>query len=340
MIRYCLALILCFLPAYGQSEPVKAEARLTPAGNKPVAKPIARTIAKATAKPAAKPAAKAAPRAAARQGKPVRAVKRAAPVVAETFNPDLLDVQSSAALVVNLQSGEVVFNKNINAVAPIASITKLMTAMVVLDAKLPLDEAIALTDEDLDLVKGTGSRLQLGTVLTRDEMLRLALMSSENRAASALARAYPGGVAAFVREMNLKAIALDMMQTTFVDGTGLSSGNVSTAQDLGKLVTAAYQYPLIRQYSTGNGYSVQAISGRMLEFRNTNALIPSPEWNIELSKTGYIREAGRCLVMHTVIAGSPVVIVLLDSWGRLSRSGDANRIKKWIEYHAGRMSLG
>ena len=249
-------------------------------------------------------------------------------------------MQSSAALVVNLQSGEVVFNKNVNAVAPIASITKLMTAMVVLDAKLPLDEAIALTDEDLDLIKGTGSRLQLGTVLTRDEMLRLALMSSENRAASALARAYPGGVAAFVREMNLKAIALDMMHTTFVDGTGLSSGNVSTAQDLGKLVTAAYQYPLIRQYSTGNGYTVQAVNGRTLEFRNTNALIPSPGWNIELSKTGYIREAGRCLVMQTVIAGAPVVIVLLDSWGRLSRSGDANRIKKWIEYHAGRMSAG
>ncbi len=325
MLRYCLTLILCFLPAYGHSKPVKAEARLTPVGNKPVAKPAART------------AAKAAPRAEAHQGK--RVVKRAAPAP-EPFNPDVLDVQSSAALVVNLQSGDVIYNKNVNAVAPIASITKLMTAMVVLDAKLPLDESIALTDEDLDLIKGTGSRLQLGTVLTRDEMLRLALMSSENRAASALARAYPGGVAAFVREMNLKAMALDMMQTSFVDGTGLSSGNVSTAQDLGKLVTAAYQYPLIRQYSTGNGYAVQSVGGRTLEFRNTNALIPSPAWNIELSKTGYIREAGRCLVMHTVIAGAPVVIVLLDSWGRLSRSGDANRIKKWIEYHAGRMSSG
>ncbi len=327
MIRYCLILMLLVLPGYGHGKPAKAEARLTPVGNKSAAKPAARA------------AAKAAPRTAARAGNPVRAPKRAAPSP-ELFNPDVLDVQSSAALVVNLQSGEVVYNKNVNAVAPIASITKLMTAMVVLDAKLPLDEAIALTDEDLDLIKGTGSRLQLGTVLTRDEMLRLALMSSENRAASALARAYPGGVAAFVREMNLKAIALDMMHTTFVDGTGLSSGNVSTAQDLGKLVTAAYQYPLIRQYSTGNGYTVQAVNGRMLEFRNTNALIPSPGWNIELSKTGYIREAGRCLVMHTVIAGAPVVIVLLDSWGRLSRSGDANRIKKWIEYHAGRMSIG
>ena len=130
------------------------------------------------------------------------------------------------------------------------------------------------------------------------------------------------------------------MHTSFVDGTGLSSSNVSTAQDLAKMVTAAYQYPLIRQYSTGNGYAVQTVSGRTLEFRNTNALIPSPEWNIELSKTGYIREAGRCLVMQTVISGAPVVIVLLDSWGRLSRAGDANRIKKWIEYHAGRMTVG
>jgi D-alanyl-D-alanine endopeptidase (penicillin-binding protein 7) len=305
-----------------------------------------RAAAATTAKPA-KPvpkavskAAKAAPRVAVRQGKNMRIVRRAGPPPPEPFNPDVLDVQSSAALVVNMQSGDVVYNKNITAVAPIASITKLMTAMVVLDAKLPLDEHISLTEEDLDHLKYTGSRLQIGTVLTRDDMLRLALMSSENRAASALARAYPGGIAAFVREMNLKAISLDMMQTAFVDSTGLSSSNVSTAQDLAKMVTAAYQYPLIRQYSTGNGYAVQTVSGRMLEFRNTNALIPSPDWNIELSKTGYIREAGRCLVMQTVIAGSPVVIVLLDSWGRLSRSGDANRIKKWIEYHAGRMHVG
>jgi D-alanyl-D-alanine endopeptidase (penicillin-binding protein 7) len=297
-------------------------------------------VATKVAKPTVKAVAKAAPRATARQGKSMQVAKRTAPPAPEIFNPDVLDLQSTAALVVNMQSGNVVYNKNINAVAPIASITKLMTAMVVLDAKLPLDEQISLTEEDLDHVKNTGSRLQIGTVLTRDEMLRLALMSSENRAASALARAYPGGVTAFVREMNLKAMSLDMMHSSFVDGTGLSRGNVSTAQDLAKMVTAAYQYPLIRQYSTGNGYAVQSFNGRTLEFRNTNALIPSPDWNMELSKTGYIREAGRCLVMQTVIAGSPVVIVLLDSWGRLSRSGDANRIKKWIEYHAGRMHVG
>ena len=271
-----------------------------------------------------------------RAGGKQRFVRRAAPPPPEIFNPDVLDIQSTAVLVVNPSNGNVIYDKNISAVSPIASITKLMTAMVVLDAKLPLDESITLTEDDLDTIKYTGSRLQMGTVLMRDEMLRLALMSSENRAASALGRAYPGGLTAFVREMNLKALSLEMMHTSFVDSTGLSSSNVSTAQDLAKMVTAAYQYPLIRQYSTGNGYAVHTHNGRALEFRNTNSLIVSPDWSIGLSKTGYIREAGRCLVMHTIIAGSPVVIVLLDSWGRLSRAGDANRIKKWIEYHAGR----
>lgn len=330
--KYSLALLLCVISVNGNSEPRKADAWRATATKA--------SSAKVAPKLVAVKGSKAAPRAVVRQGKGVRVVRRAGPPPPEPFNPNVLDVQSTAALVVNLQSGDVVYNKNITAVSPIASITKLMTAMVVLDAKLPLDEPISLTEDDLDHLKNTGSRLQIGTVLTRDEMLRLALMSSENRAASALARAYPGGVTAFVREMNLKAMALDMMQSAFVDSTGLSSSNVSTAQDLAKMVTAAYQYPLIRQYSTGNGYAVQTASGRMLEFRNTNALIPSPEWHIELSKTGYIREAGRCLVMQTVIAGSPVVIVLLDSWGRLSRSGDANKIKKWIEYHAGRMHVG
>jgi serine-type D-Ala-D-Ala endopeptidase (penicillin-binding protein 7) len=267
-----------------------------------------------------------------------RVVKRTvvAPPPPEVFNPDVLDIQSTAALVVNAKDGSVIYDKNIAAVAPIASITKLMTAMVVLDAKLSLDEQLELTEEDMDYLKNTGSRLQIGTVLTRDDMLRLALMSSENRAASALGRAYPGGMAAFIKEMNLKALSLEMTHTSFVDSTGLSSGNVSTAQDLARMVKAAYQYPLIRQYSTGNGHAVYAHNGRALQFGNTNPLIVSPDWSISLSKTGYIREAGRCLVMHTTIAGSPIVIVLLDSWGRLSRAGDANRIKKWIEYHAGR----
>lgn len=266
-----------------------------------------------------------------------RVVRRAAPPPApEVFNPDFLEVQSTAALVVNPNSGKVIYDKNIAAVAPIASITKLMTAMVVLDAKLPLDESITVTEEDLDYLKYTGSRLHVGMSLTRDEMLRLTLMSSENRAAAALGRAYPGGMPAFVREMNLKALSLEMRDTSFVDSTGLSSGNVSTAQDLSKMVLAAYQYPVIRQYSTGNGYAVQTHNGRAMQFGNSNSLVVSPDWQINVSKTGYIREAGRCLVMHTTIANSPIVIVLLDSWGRLSRVGDANRIKRWIEYHAGR----
>jgi serine-type D-Ala-D-Ala endopeptidase (penicillin-binding protein 7) len=270
-------------------------------------------------------------------GKQQRVVRRAvAPPPPEVFNPDVLDVQSTAALVVNTSNGEVIYDKNISAVAPIASITKLMTAMVVLDAKLPLDEIITVSEEDLDYLKNTGSRLHVGMTLTRDEMLRLALMSSENRAAAALGRAYPGGLAAFVKEMNLKALSLEMMHTGFVDSTGLSSGNVSTAKDLTRMVKAAYQYPLIRQYSTDNGYAVVANNGRPMQFGNSNSLVARPDWQVNLQKTGYIREAGRCVVMHTTIANSPIVIVLLDSWGRLSRVGDANRIKKWIEYHAGR----
>ena len=299
--------------------------------------------AMAGAKSVTKPAPRATVRhTAAAHGRPsgVRRVAMMASPAPEVFNPDVLDVQSTAALVVNARDGSVVYEKNTAAVSPIASITKLMTAMVVLDAKLPLDEWITLNEEDLDTVKGTGSRLALGTMLTRDEMLRLALMSSENRAASALGRSYPGGLTAFVKEMNLKAMSLDMMRTSFVDSTGLSAGNVSTAQDLAKMVKAAYDYPLIRQYSIGNGYTVQAVNGRPLEFRNSNSLIVSPDWHINLQKTGYIREAGRCVVMHTTIANSPIVIVLLDSWGRLSRVGDANRIKKWIEYHSGRLVVG
>jgi D-alanyl-D-alanine endopeptidase (penicillin-binding protein 7) len=305
------------------------------AAQQPQRKSVPKAVAgvKALKKPAPRQAAPA-------RGKPAAMRRVAAAPPPEVFNPDVLDVQSTAAIVVNAQDGQLIYEKNTAAMASIASITKLMTAMVVLDAKLPLDEVIMLNEEDLDTVKGTGSRLQLGTQLTRDEMLRLALMSSENRAASALGRAYPGGLTAFVREMNLKALALDMTRTTFVDSTGLSAGNVSTALDLARMVKAAYDYPLIRQYSTGNGYSVQAVNGRLLEFRNSNSLIVSPGWSINLSKTGYIREAGRCLVMHTTIAEAPIVIVLLDSWGRLSRVGDANRIKKWIEYHSGRVVVG
>jgi len=331
MIQRILGFVAaCLLASLVHSAEVHAQTE-QPA-TKSVAKPVAK--AKVPAKPQAK---RTNVRMQKGQYTKVRAHSQPAPIA---VNPEVLDVQSTAAIVVGQEDGDVVFSKNAAAISAIASITKLMTAMVVLDANLPMDEIIPVTEGDIDHVKNTTSRIQIGNALTRDEMLRLALMSSENRAASALARAYPGGTHAFVRDMNLKAITLDMMQSTFVDSTGLSSGNTSSAQDLAKMVLAAYQYPLIRQYSTGNGYTVHSLTGRTMEFRNTNYLISNPEWQIGLSKTGYIREAGRCLVMQATVADRPVVIVLLDSWGRQSRVGDANRIKRWMEYRAANSITG
>lgn len=240
------------------------------------------------------------------------------------------ELKSSAALVVD-QSGRALFAKNVDHVVPIASITKLMTAMVVIDAGLPLTEQIAISNDDKDLIKGTRSRLRIGTVLTRRELLQLALMASENRAAEALTRVFPGGTSAFVVAMNQKAVELGMWRSRFVDGTGLSSDNVSTAQDLTKMVGAAYKYPLIREFTTDSGMTVQLGNGRSMNYSNSNRLVKSHEWQIGLSKTGYISEAGRCLVMQAKIAGKPVIIVLLDSWGKLTRIGDANRIKRWME---------
>ncbi len=243
---------------------------------------------------------------------------------------------SSSVIVVDQQEGTALFSKNTDTVTPIASITKLMTAMVVLDARLPLDEPLYVDNEDLDFVKGTRSRLQVGTALTRGEMLKLALMASENRAASALGRNYPGGIGAFVEGMNRKARDLGMRDTRFVDSTGLNPGNVSTAQDLVRLVEAGMRYPLIRDFSTSTSHVVEVDTGatrsRLMAFSNSNGLVRSGNWDIGLSKTGYISEAGRCLVMQARIAARPVIIVLLDSWGKLSRVADANRIKQWIEY--------
>jgi D-alanyl-D-alanine endopeptidase (penicillin-binding protein 7) len=244
---------------------------------------------------------------------------------------DLSQLKSSSVMVMRQDDGGLLYAKNTNAVVPIASITKLMTAMVVLDASLPLDEPIIISTEDIDDIKGTRSRLKVGSRLTRDDLLRLALMASENRAAAALTRVYPGGTPAFVAAMNEKAMELGMYRSRFVDGTGLSSANVSTARDLSTMVRSAYQYPLIRGYSTDTSYTVTLSNGRSLQYRNSNRLVQNPDWNIGLSKTGYISEAGRCLVMQTVISATPLIIVLLDSWGRLTRIGDANRIRKWIE---------
>ena len=250
-------------------------------------------------------------------------------------------LQSSGALVLDPATGHALYSKNADHVAPIASITKVMTAMVVLDAKLPMDEAIEITADDIDQIKGTGSRLPIGAHFRRDDLMRLALMASDNRAASALGRNYPGGLSAFVDAMNLKAKTLGLTQTRYVDSSGLSPGNVSSPQDLGKLVTAASSYDVIKEYSTTRAVNVTLPdSKRTMKFVNTNGLVRGSDWNIGLSKTGYIAEAGKCLVMHAMIANQPVVIVLLDSWGRLTRIGDANRIKKWLEKHPGKLVSG
>jgi D-alanyl-D-alanine endopeptidase (penicillin-binding protein 7) len=238
--------------------------------------------------------------------------------------------------VLGLEPRRVLYAKNAEAVVPIASITKLMTALVVLESGLALDEPIAIAPEDVDDVKHTRSRLRVGTTLTREALLRLALMSSENRAAAALSRAYPGGREAFVAAMNRKAAQLGMGSTRFVDGTGLSSGNVSSARDLARLVEAAHEHPLIREFTTEAAYTVELGDGRKLNYTNSNGLVRNPAWQIGLSKTGYISEAGRCLVLQARIAGRPIVMVLLDSWGKYSRIGDANRIKRWIEEHVAR----
>nr|WP_294839622.1 D-alanyl-D-alanine endopeptidase [uncultured Methylotenera sp.] len=243
-----------------------------------------------------------------------------------------LKLASAKAMVVNQQTGEVLFAKNTNLPTPIASVTKLMTAMVMLDAHLPMDELLNISDEDVDYLKHTTSRLSVGTTLTRGEMLQLALMASENRAASALGRNYPGGSYAFVKAMNQKAKLLGMNASHFVDSTGLDSNNVSTAQDLAKMVDAAYHYPEIRQVTTLASQEITLYGRRSpLSFVNTNALVRGGKWDIGLSKTGFINEAGRCLVMQAQISGQPVIIVLLDSAGKLTRIGDANRIRKWVE---------
>lgn len=245
---------------------------------------------------------------------------------------------SSAALVVNAQSGERIYEKNSQSLAPIASITKLMTAIVTLDMHLPLDEQITITDADVDTLKNSSSRLMVGTTLTRGEVMHLALMASENRAAHALARTAPGGVEGFVARMNRTAQGLGMLHTRFEDPTGLTSANVSTAQDLIRLVQAAHQYPEIRSYSTSDSYSfVSTLNGREYNFHNTNPLVKNDAWQIGVSKTGYINEAGKCLVMQATINQTPVVIVLLDSAGKLTRIGDAQRIKKWLESSPGAM---
>jgi D-alanyl-D-alanine endopeptidase (penicillin-binding protein 7) len=248
------------------------------------------------------------------------------------LDPAKLRLASLNAVVIDATANRLVYAKGADDVTPIASLTKLMTAMVTLDAGLSLDEPIAIDMDDLDYLKGTTSRLHMGTELPRREMLRLALMSSENRAASSLARTYPGGTPAFVSAMNAKAALLGMTNTRYADPTGLSPRNVSTANDLAVLVAAAAEYPQIREFSTtGSHYVEVQPTGKVLGFNNTNKLVKSAEWDIKLSKTGYIREAGKCLVMLATIASKPFVIVLLDSAGKYTRLGDAQRVRHWLE---------
>lgn len=243
---------------------------------------------------------------------------------------DPLALASNVALVLDQSNSDVLFEKNANVTLPIASITKLMTAMVVIEAHQDMHEIIQVTDDDVDRIKHSSSRLRVGSRLSRANMLHIALMSSENRAASALGRNYPGGVRAFVEAMNAKAQELGMIGTHYVDPTGLSSDNVATARDLAKLVMAAMKYPVLRQYSTDTQYVVEP-SGRTLHYANSNRLVANADWDIGIQKTGYISEAGHCLVMQANIDNRPIVMIFLDSKGKYSRLGDAQRIRKWLE---------
>jgi D-alanyl-D-alanine endopeptidase (penicillin-binding protein 7) len=243
---------------------------------------------------------------------------------------DPLSLKSSVALVIDQDTREVLFSKNDHAVLPIASLTKLMTGVIISGANLSMDEMVTVTQDDVDTEKGSSSRLSVGTSLTRGELLHLALMSSENRAAHALGRTYPGGLSVFVSQMNAKAKLLGMNDTRYVEPTGLSSQNQSSAQDLATLVNAAHGDATLRELSTSAGHQV-AVGRKTLQYSNTNRLVKSPEWDIGLQKTGYISEAGQCLVMQTKIAGRKLIMVFLDSAGKLSRLGDAERVRRWVE---------
>jgi len=248
-------------------------------------------------------------------------------------------IRSCAFYVQDLNTGEVLLQKNASAPLPIASITKLMTSMVVLDAHQNLNEVLEVTESDIDRIKSTSSHLSVGTRLTREDLLHLALMASENRAASALARNYPGGMSAFLEAMNVKAQLMGLSETRFYDGTGLTKNNVSSARDLATLVANASRYPLIREFSTSREHTADLSGGRSYTFHTTNSLVKSPEWQIDVQKTGYINESGKCLVMQAWMGNKPLAIVLLDSWGRFTRQADANRIRKWLEASLARQQL-
>ena len=306
---------------------------------KPVAakKPV--VSAQNTVKASPKSSPKSSPKASAKNTqKPRKSVKQKATDTRPSFGriaglhqaDDLLDLRSSVALVIDQDTHEVLIRKNDMAVLPIASLTKLMTGLVISDANLAQTEMITITQDDVDTEKGSTSRLAVGSVLSRGDLLHLALMASENRAAHALGRTYPGGMPLFVKAMNERAKGLGMASTHYVEPTGLSSRNQSSATDLAVLVGAAYDVPLLRELSTSPGREVD-VGRRTLQYNTTNRLVKSPNWDIGLQKTGYISEAGQCLVMQTKVAGRKIIMVFLDSAGKLSRIADAERVRRWVE---------
>jgi D-alanyl-D-alanine endopeptidase (penicillin-binding protein 7) len=260
----------------------------------------------------------------------IPAARTAGDIAGLSQTRDPLSLRSNVAFVMDQNSSEVLFEKNANVALPIASITKLMTGLVVVEANQDMNETLTVTNDDVDRHKYSSSRLPVGARMTRNNLLHIALMSSENRAAAALGRNYPGGINAFVAAMNAKARQLGMNDTRYVDSSGLSSQNVSSARDLAKLVAYAHQKPLLRQYSTDPNWVVEA-SGRPMRYNNTNYLVALPDWNIGLQKTGFINEAGRCLVMQAMIQGRNVIMVFLDSKGKMSRTADAGRMRRWLE---------
>jgi D-alanyl-D-alanine endopeptidase (penicillin-binding protein 7) len=251
-----------------------------------------------------------------------------------SVSDDQIALKSSVAYVIDQDTQEVLLSKNDQAVLPIASITKLMTGLIISEAKLPMDESITITQDDVDTEKGSSSRLRVGATLTRGELLHLALMASENRAAHALGRTYPGGMSTFVGLMNSKAAQLGMRDTRYVEPTGLSSQNQSSAKDLATLVGNAYHDVTVRELSTSPSHSVE-VGNRTLQYNTTNRLVKNPNWDIGLQKTGYISEAGQCLVMQAKVSGRKLIMVFLDSAGKLSRIADAERVRKWVETNHG-----
>lgn len=343
------ALAMALPPVAALAQTAKSSAK-TSSSSKAKAKAPAKSTATAKRAPAKKAAV--AKRATGSKTKVASNKKNSAPIVAnvrrasfaplssaldneESFPGGHLSLRSNTAFVQDLSSNEVLFAKNDGAVVPIASITKLMTALVVIDAAQDLDEMLEITSEDIDTHKNTRSRLAVGTQLSRGDMLHLALMSSENRAANALGRNYPGGLKTFVDAMNAKAILLGMHDTHYVEPTGLSSSNVSSPRDLVRLLQSAATRPLIHQYSTSTGHSVD-VKGRIQSFHNTNQLVSKPDWGIVVSKTGFINEAGRCLVMLANVDGRDIAIVLLDSVGSFTRTADAVRVRQWLQREVGK----